>query len=533
MLVAEKGEILLNKAYGMADRNRHVANTLNTVFNVASFTKQFTAVAVLRLEADGKLSTGDTIDKFLDNVPGDKVGITIHNLLTHTSGLPRGQDGKKNSPTRNDTVAAILKQPLTAKVGEKFRYSNEGYHLLAAVVEKASGQTFLEYVTEKLFKPAGMMHSGLYQDAKWSHFSVAQSYNEWKQVPSFTEWPKVWNYGPGSVVSTASDIFKWFVALNSNRILPGNEKEKLFKPHVGSDEDDTDYGYGWYVEKLKDNSLLIHHGGDNQGYHSEVRWYVRNNRIIIILTNFELLEPDGVAIQKRVIANNLNRIMASEAYKQPPPFTGLSSKNLRQLEGEYELPDGGKFKIWSNGVFLNLGVDGQDAINALAGYEGEAAKKAADANALTEFILTSISKHDQDSIRSRLSKNEVDIFISFLSEQYDEFQKNLGSLKRIQIQGTTAFPWDPDGLRTNVILHFEKGPMDLFLGWRNGKLNDVTTEIGRPFPLIMPLVARTKTEFSTFEFLRSKRTDLTFAANELKLGALIGRKKIGTKTASH
>jgi hypothetical protein len=327
-----------------------------------------------------------------------------------------------------------------------------------------------------------MMQSGVYQDEKWKPNLVAQSYNEWKKLPVFTEWNKVWNYGSGAVISNTTDLFKWMIALQNNKILPKDVTEKLFQHYTKSFDENTFYGYGWSLEKLKNGKTLIFHGGDNTGYHSEIRWYREDNRIIIILTNYELLEPDGVAINKRVIANNLNRILSGEEYKQPPQFAKLSGTELKKYEGVYELPSGEKLKIWSNGEYLNIGAEGQEAINAVAGYEGETAKKYAEANDLTKFILENIAKGDKEIIKTRVEKAEYDFYIPFLIEQYAEFKKNLGELKKINIQGTTSFPWDAENYRTNVILQFEKGSMDLFLGFENGKLNDVTTETGRPFP---------------------------------------------------
>lgn len=529
ILVTEKGKILLNQAFGFADREKRLPNSLKTVFNIASLTKQFTATAILRLEADGKLKTNDSISKYLENVPGDKTDITIHHLLTHRSGLSRGQDGKKNSLNREEVVAKILETPLSAKVGEKFIYSNNAYHLLAAIIEKVSGETYSQYLTKKLFKPAGMFNSGFYQDEKWMNIPVSQTYNEWKKLPAFTEWNKVWNYGSGAIISTSSDLYKWFTALNENKILSAKEKEKLFDQHTPAFDENTFYGYGWYLEKLKNGKTLIFHGGDNQGYHSEFRWYKDDNRLIILLTNYEILEPDGVAIQKRVIANNLNRILSGEEYKQPPQFIKLTDNELKNYEGEYQYSNGEKLKVWSNGAYLNIGAEGQEAINAIAGYDGKTAKKYAEANDLTKFILDNIAKGDKEILKTRIEKAEFDFYIPFLIKQYAEFKEKLGELKEIKIQGTTSFPWDSDSYRTNVILNFEKGSMDLFLGYENGKLNDVTTEIGRPFPLIMPFVPHSKNEFSTFEFLRSKLTQMNFQklkdGNELKIGKLIFKKK--------
>jgi CubicO group peptidase (beta-lactamase class C family) len=520
VLVAEKGKILLDKAYGFADRERQIPNTPQTVFNVASFTKQFTAAAVLRLEADGKLKTGDSIGKYLENVPADKAAITIHQLLTHTSGLARGQSGRNNT-TRDETVAKILKQSLAANAGERFIYSNNGYHLLAAVIEKVSGQTYAEYLSEKLFQPAGISRTGVYQDPKWNNDAIAQTYNEWMKLEAFTDWNKNWNYGSGSIVSTANDLYKWFLALSGDKILPREEKEKLFAGYIAADDENTSYGYGWFVRKLSDGNNLVFHGGDNRGYHSEFRRYVEDERIIIILANYEMLEPDGVAVQKRIIANNLNRILSGEKYDQPLAVIKLPSRDLKKYEGEYRLAGGDKFKVWSNGQFLSINAEGQEAINAIAGYEGKTIQKYAEANSFTEFILKSIASGEKEKIKSRLSAEDYENFIPFLAKDYESFKAKWGELKEINVQGTTSFPWDESSYRTNVILRFEKGATDLFLGWQDGKLYDVTTETGRPFPLMMPLAAQSKTDFSIFEFINSKQTRISFVKNgtatEIKL----------------
>jgi CubicO group peptidase (beta-lactamase class C family) len=518
VLIAENGKIMFNRAFGQANREQKIPNSPKTVFNVASFTKQFTAAAILRLEADGKLKTSDAVGQYLENVPADKADITIHRLLTHTSGLSRGGDGKRNSSNRDEAVANILQQKLSAKVGEKFIYSNSGYHLLAAVIEKVSGKTYPQYLAENLFKPAGLSGSGVYQDEKWKPDLVARSYNEWTKLPSFTEWNKVWNYGSGAVVSNASDLFKWLTALQANKILPQETTGKLFRQHAKADGDDTFYGYGWYLVKLKNGKTLIFHGGDNPGYHSEVRWYAEDNRIIIILSNYEMLEPDGAAVQKRIIAGNLNRILAGEEYKQPPAVIKISAPDSEKFEGEYQLPTGAKFKVWNNGSYLNIGAEGQESINAIAGYVGETAQKYSAANDLTEFILENVKNGSLENIKTRIEKSDYDFSIPFLAEQFKQFGEKFGKLKEIRVQGTTSFPWNENSYRTSVILQFEKGATDLFLGFENGKINDVTTETGRPFPLIMPLAPNAKNEFSTFEFLKSKTTGINFnGKNELRI----------------
>jgi CubicO group peptidase (beta-lactamase class C family) len=518
VLVAEKGTILLNRAYGYANRERNIPNQLDTVFNVASFTKQFTATAILRLESDGKLRTTDLISKYLENVPPDKSEITIHMLLSHASGLPRGQDGRRNT-TRDETVVKILGQPLAAKPGEKFIYSNSGYHLLAAIIEKLSGRKYRDYIAEKLFRPAGMNRSGVFTDSKWKPDLIAHPLNEWGSVDTFTGWKNVWNYGSGSVVSTTGEIYKWLTALRADKIVARGEKEKLFRRYQESNDQGIFYGYGWFIDKLKDGSDLISHGGDNPGYHSEVRWYVKNDRVIIMLANYEVFEPDGAAVQKRVIANNISRILDNEEYKQPPAAVKLPNRDLQKYAGRYHLPDGSIFEVTRSGDSLKISAEGQAAIDAIAGYGGDAARKYAAANELTFFILENISAGAMEKIPDRMPKEDYDFYIPFLAKQIDGFSEKMGKLKEFRVQGTASFPWDANEYRTNVILRFEKGTTDMFLGWGDGRLDDVTTETGRTFPLIMPLVPQSRTEFSTFEIIRAKLTRLSFdkEAKELKI----------------
>jgi CubicO group peptidase (beta-lactamase class C family) len=195
VLVMENGKIILSRGYGFADQNTRTANSRGTVFNIASLSKQFTAAAILRLEADGKLKTSDKISKFFDGVPDDKAGITIDQLLTHSSGLPRGDDGVGSS-TRAEVIANVFSRPLAEVPGQKFHYSNLGYRLLAAIVESASGMSFPDYVRERLFRSAGLDHTGFYQEPRWKKSEIASPYNEWSRLKSFTEWDKGWNYGP-------------------------------------------------------------------------------------------------------------------------------------------------------------------------------------------------------------------------------------------------------------------------------------------------------------------------------------------------
>ena len=156
VLVSRNGKVLLRKGYGMADRENGTAWAPDAVFSVGSITKQFTAAAILKLEAQGKLRVEDPIPRFLDEVPADKRAITIHHLLTHTSGLESDFAGDYESVGRDEYAARALASKLRTAPGSQFFYSNAGYSLLGAIVEIASGKPYETYLAENLFLPAGM-----------------------------------------------------------------------------------------------------------------------------------------------------------------------------------------------------------------------------------------------------------------------------------------------------------------------------------------------------------------------------------------
>jgi CubicO group peptidase (beta-lactamase class C family) len=519
ILLAEKGKILFSRSYGFADRERQKRFSSDTAFNIASLTKQFTAAAILHLESKGKLKTDDPIGRHLENVPAEKTGITIHQLLTHTSGLVRGGDGRNNT-TRAETVAKILGESSAAKPGEKFIYSNNGYHLLAAVIEKAGGRPYGEYLEENLFKPVGMLRTAVYQDERWTETDVAQSYNEWKKLNSFLNWKKVWNYGSGSVVSTPEDLYRWISALYENKILPKHSLEKLFQKHTPTGSEDVFYGYGWYLTETADGKKLIYHGGDNYGYHCELRRFAEDERVIIVFANYEMFEPDGAAVQKRIIGDQLAAILSGKEYRQPPSFKRLAADALAKYAGVYQTSDGARFVVSKGTEHLQIAAEGQKAIDALAGYKKESAEKYARETALTERIISDVAAGKPDAVKKYLASSDYDFYIPFLIDQLREFEAKFGKLKDYRVQGTSAFPWNYNDYRTYVRLRFEQGVTDFFLGWDDGKLYDLTTATGRPFPLITPLVAQTETEFFTYEFIGNKPTKLSFQISDDRVRSL-------------
>jgi CubicO group peptidase (beta-lactamase class C family) len=290
-LVAKEGDVVLAKGYGMADREKGVPVTPDTVFDIGSITKQFTAAAILKLEMEGKLSVDDRITAYFDNVPQDRETVTIHHLLTHTSGM-RESLGSDYAPiTREKIVERAMKAKLLWQPGERYRYSNAGYSLLGAIVEMVSGGSYEAYLRENLFEPAGMTQTG-YLLPQWKPDRLACGYTRNKDwgTPLDHRWDSdgpYWNLrANGGILSTVWDMYRWHLALKGDKILSKEAKNKMFTPHVPEEEGGKSYyGYGWVWVKTGRRTTLITHNGGNGIFFADFLRYVDEDVVILFMTN--------------------------------------------------------------------------------------------------------------------------------------------------------------------------------------------------------------------------------------------------------
>ncbi len=279
VLVARGGQVLLAKGYGAADYER-VPITPATLFEMASTSKQFTAAAILRLEMEGKLKLTDTLPRFFKKVPEDKRAITVHHLLTHTSGMdPNTGLSYAARETRDQFVEFILRPPLVSGLGEKWAYFNSGYALLAAIVEVASGQSFEDYSRERLFRPAGMADTGFIQDKALEGKPVTARRGQ-GMPGTAVDWHWSWGYrGMGGVVTTVGDLLKWDRALHGDKVLDKAAKEKLYRPEKSG------YACGWMVETTPRGTTKVHHGGGVAGYRCQYARFLEEDVVIAVLSN--------------------------------------------------------------------------------------------------------------------------------------------------------------------------------------------------------------------------------------------------------
>ena len=309
ILIAHQEEVILKKAYGLADIKNSVPNEINTRFMIASMTKQFTAACILMLQEKGALSVDDPVGKYIEGFPsGDKV--TIHQLLTHTSGLTIGLPGSQDDDYIKSYPGVSIEQKIAygirnkdiriafPPVGTKFNYSDVNYLVLSLIVEKASGMPFEDFLKANIFGPLGMKDSGTGYDPENDPMQ-AKGYGPdgAMLVPGLTCADMCG--GAASIYSTVGDMYKWDRALCSGELIGEDSLKAMFTPY-----NDT-YGYGWWFSDTGSGAIPVHGGRLLNGAFSG--FFVRdtiNDSTAIVLGN------DGNHDDKRDFAKEVCTMLA-------------------------------------------------------------------------------------------------------------------------------------------------------------------------------------------------------------------------------
>jgi len=292
VLIELEGTVVISKGYGFRNAELKEKNTTNTIFDIGSLTKQFTAAAILKLEMQHKLSTSDTITKYFQNVPVDKSTISIHDLLRHQSGLQSNVGEDYDPISETAFIDSVMISPLQFVIGSDFSYSNIGYSLLALIIEKVSGQTYEQYLYENLLNPSGMEATG-YSRPNWDIDLIAVGYGKNNTIwgkPTDKKWngkaPYYHLLGNGGILSTTEDLFKWHKALMTENILSKEAKEKLYHPLIRANENNNAiYAYGWDVSKTNRNTFRVWHNGTNNIFYADFMRFVDENTTLILMSN--------------------------------------------------------------------------------------------------------------------------------------------------------------------------------------------------------------------------------------------------------
>ena len=342
--MAENGNVIFQKSYGLANEETQEKLNEKTVFELASVSKQFTAMGIVQLQKEGKLSYDDKVSEYIPELQKYE-GITIQNLLTHTGGLPdymqiASENWDRSKIATNDDIISLfqnLNPERNFEPNQKWEYSNTGYLVLASIIERVSGQAFGEYLNEKIFEPLDMKNTFVYrrrfQPRKIDNYAEGYIYSdslERKILPDELgdEFYVVYLdgiVGDGMVNSNLEDLLKWDRSLYSDRIINDQDREMIFSSYTTKDSSETDYGYGWMIDSTETFGKISFHSGRWAGYISYLDRHLDNDKTIIIVQN-------NSTPNSEMPIKNTRRILYGLSVEKP---IILDTKTLKAYAGKY------------------------------------------------------------------------------------------------------------------------------------------------------------------------------------------------------
>lgn len=308
VIVTRGGKVVFRRAYGMADIANRTPLDPDMALRIGSVTKQFTAAAILLLQEEGKLDTGDEIGKYLPDFPSHGRKITIEHLLTHTSGIysyTRKHDFKDRQHLDagvDEMIASFRDEPLDFDPGTRWSYSNSGYYLLGAIIEKVSGQPYADFVHQRILAPLKMARTAYEGMGGRKPQAVGYSPAQGKLAPAAALSPSK-TYSAGALVSTVDDLARWDAAIASGKLLKPESWQRVFTPYVLAGGASTNYGYGWETGKLQ-GLPMVAHGGNTNGFSTYTMRIPGEQLYVAVLSNAEygVVQPDVVASKAAAIA---------------------------------------------------------------------------------------------------------------------------------------------------------------------------------------------------------------------------------------
>ena len=511
VLAARDGQVVLRAGYGAADRERGVPITPATVFYIGSLTKQFTAAGIMKLVDQGRLSTGDSLGALFPDVPAAMRGITVHQLLSHTSGLQRDVgDLYGSAVTRDAHVRAVLRSEPASAPGAEYRYSNAAYTLLAAIVEHASGQDFERFLHEHLFRLAGMEQTG-YVLPRWDRASVAAGYRDEQNVGTPLERPNWTPQGPGwalrgagGMLSTLGDLYRWHTALQEGTVLSAAAREQLFGTHVQTGDGDH-YGYGWTVAVTPRGRLVSHNGSDGI-YYAVLRRYPHG--VLIGLTNQSLETFRGV--DARLADAFLPPALPGA--RPPAPVVQLAPEQLERYAGTYDLPSGGSLVLEVTGARLWLESRGQDGLNALIGLQphlhADYAERTRRADAFMASLVAAMREPSGPA-----PAGERPGLVQRMADALRPRTASLGLLAGHEVIGTLPSAGGDADAVTAARLRFSDGSLALELIWDEGKIAGASLGAGSATGRLA-VQPRSGTEVVGYHFETGRAFELRFDSGE-------------------
>ena len=311
ILIAANGQVLLSKGYSMADWNHKISNTPQTRFYLGSVTKEFTAMGILILQEQGKLNVHDLLCKYIKDCPPPWQSLTIHELLTHTSGIPQLEDSSLSGASPQAWINSYNNVSLEFAPGTQFDYCSVCFQILGYVIQQVSGQPYSEFIEQSIIEPLQMKDTGFDSQYYYAQTDHATGYATW-QVPAMelgwdsgSQWSFL--FGSGLLYSTVGDLYLWDQALYTQKLVSKKTLDEAFTAYDATSEfAGSGYGYGWFIAKSPvKGHRLIWHDGRIDGFRTFIGRYIDDHITVIFLSNLASLDELALAneIQQIVFAN--------------------------------------------------------------------------------------------------------------------------------------------------------------------------------------------------------------------------------------
>lgn len=382
ILIAEDGKVIYTKSFGYADFNSKRPLNSDTVFEIASNSKQFTAMAIAILKEKGLLDYQDNIEKYIPELKYKDVKII--NLITHTSGLPDymgmglvAEHWDKSKIAVNQDVINLMaeyKPEALFTPGEKYEYSNTGYMLLATIVERSSKMSFKNFLKENIFDKIGMKNSTVYHrrmdKEKIKNYALGYVYspedNTFKLPDEMPEHQYVYYMdgieGDGIVNSTVNDLLLWDQALYSEKLVKKDTLKQIFSPFVLNNKEVSNYGFGWGLQDSPEYGKIVTHNGYWPGYSSLITRYIDEHKTVIFLKNKDY--------NMRGFGKAVDQILHDKDFVNPIIFekktvAKVNTENYKDYVGRYLLDRDVYIDIFTKDNKLFTQVTGQGPIEIL------------------------------------------------------------------------------------------------------------------------------------------------------------------------
>ncbi len=442
IIVSYKGEVELRQGYGLAERETRRPYTPTTVQSHGSITKQMTGAAILLLESRGELSVSDSITTYFETVPEDKRYITLHQLLTHSSGLTGGVGPDDEPIEARAFVERVMATPLQFKPGTRYAYSNAGYSLLGLIVERVSGQCYEAFLREELLLPAGIKRTG-YVLPGWNPDRLAVGYRGGKRWGLVQD--RGWlDDGPGwhlrangGLHTTVDDMHQWLSTVRGQGVLDVETSRRWTTGHIDEGGGDTRYAYGWVVRDTPWGKM-INHGGSNSIFTAEFVWLPERELFFYIQGNSSMVSTSLVsALDQR------DRLLAAafdDGFVMPPLVEidpAARPDEVDERAGIYQF-DGGSLELTADDTRLVAKLSGQEVLDAMLSPAEAERIQLAELNRRVRDAMERLEEGQEDAIAGLLASDEdaVERTRPFLNRIAQISGQNGGELQSLHLIGS-------------------------------------------------------------------------------------------------